>query len=125
MKWRRITPYIPGIGLLSHTLKEIKKRKGRNPYYDLKEAEDRKAIRNYFIQTSYLAFAIASKFVIGAYIGTVISTGKWNPINNIKKIFTEDKSNKNKGKLEKTILYEEAIKSFENQVIKKFIAKDL
>ena len=114
MKWRRITPYIPGIGLLSHTLKEIKKRKGRNPYYDLKEAEDRKAIRNYFIQTSYLAFAIASKFVIGAYIGTVISTGKWNPINNIKKIFTEDKSNKNKGKLEKTILYEEAIKSFEN-----------
>ena len=45
------------------------------------------------------------------YFKKSISTGKWNPFEHVKNIFVDDKPNRDQGKLEKDILYEEAIKT--------------
>jgi len=49
-----------------------------------------------------------------AYLGAWAITGEWNPVTHFKNIFTEKKIEPEQSKLEKTIMYEEAIKSLEN-----------
>ena len=104
MNWKKVLYYTPGVGLISHTANEIKKRRGKKPLYDLRKKEDLKALGSYLFQAG---FAIISKVIIGAYIGTGISTGNWNPVDHVKNIFIEKKENK----LEKTILFEDVNKN--------------
>jgi len=103
MDWKKTLYYLPGVGLITHTLNEIKKRKGKRPIYNLKEGKDRKALGSFLLQTSYLAFAISSKLIVGAYVGNVMSTGEWNPFKQkIEKI--EEVPTINKNNLEEKII---------------------
>lgn len=79
MNWKKIPYYIPGVGLATHTVREYKLRKGKNPWYNLKEPRDRKALANYLVQVGYLSFAILWKVYVGSYLGKGINTGDWHP----------------------------------------------
>jgi hypothetical protein len=96
------------VGLISHTLSEIKKRKGKNPVYNIKEPNDRKALGMYALEAGYLAFAIAWK----VYVGNGLVTGEWNPLKyKNENIIEKERKNLEKGnKLEKTINYEDLLK---------------
>lgn len=59
MDWKKILYYVPGVGLGAHYIKERKERKGTCPWYDVRKAQDRKALGVYALETGLLAFAIA------------------------------------------------------------------
>lgn len=111
MNWKKVPYYIPGVGLVTHTLREYKSRRGKKPWYNLKNSQDRKALSNYFVQAGYLSFAILWKVYAGSYLGKGISTGNWHP-------FRFNEKNKNeqvnklveKKSLEKTLDYYEVLK---------------
>ena len=107
MNWKKLLYYVPGVGLATHAIKEYKTRKDQRPWYDIREAKDRKALRVYAIETGYLAFAIAWK----VWLGDGIATKEWNPIQQIRN-YTEKRERRleKKNVLEKTIHYEELVK---------------
>lgn len=105
MNWKKIPYYLPGVGLVMHTLKEHKNRKHKNPWYNLRESKDRKALGIYLLETGYLIFAILSKVYLGSYIGKGISTGDWNPLNFKQKTEQfQENADKGRNNLEKTII---------------------
>lgn len=113
MKLGKIFDYAPGVGLVTHTVREYKSRKGKSPWYNLKEPKDRKALVSYVVQTGYIALAIGWKIYAGSYLGKGISTGDWHPFrfNSKDKIEQKIENNVNKeNNLEKTINYEELLK---------------
>lgn len=113
MNWKKIPYYLPGVGLVTHTLKEYKNRKNKSPWYNLRESKDRRALGVYFLETGYLTFAILSKIYLGSYIGKGVTTGNWNPLNLNFKQKTEqiqENTNKKENNLEKTINYEDISK---------------
>jgi hypothetical protein len=112
MNWGKIWDYIPGVGLVTHTVREYKSRKGKNPGYNLKESKDRKALVSYIVQTGYIALAIGWKIYAGSYLGKGLSTGDWHPFKFDSKEKTEQiqKDTLKKKNLEKTIGYEELLK---------------
>ena len=103
--------YVPGVGLATHAIKEYKTRKGQRPWYDIREARDRKALGMYAVETGLLAFAVSWK----VWLGNGIATKEWNPINQFRN-YTEkrekniDKRLERKCELEKTVHYEELLK---------------
>jgi hypothetical protein len=109
MNWKKIPYYLPGVGLVTHTIREIKERKGRRPIYNIKDPKDIRALSNYILQTGYLTLAILSKVYIGSYIGKGVSTGNWHPFhfNSKSKI---EKIMEKKNNLGKTANYEELLK---------------
>ncbi len=113
MKWGKILDYTPGVGLVTHTVREYKSRKGKKPWYNLKESKDRKALVSYVVQTGYIALAIGWKVYAGSYLGKGISTGDWNPFRfdskeKVEKIIQEKTDKKND--LEKTLNCKEFFK---------------
>ena len=104
MNWRKIPDYIPGVGLVSYGIREYKARKGKFPWYNLKESKDRKALGVYALEIGYLAFALSWKF----YLGKSVATGNWNPFEFNPKDKTE-LINEKKNSLEKSINYEEIL----------------
>jgi len=113
MNWKKIPYYLPGVGLVTHTLKEYKNRKDKRPWYNLKDSKDRRALGIYFLETSYLTFAILSKIYLGSYIGKGFTTGDWSPLNlNFKEKTEQFQKNTNKGgnNLEKAIDYNPDLK---------------
>lgn len=113
MNWGKILDYTPGVGLVSHTMREYKSRKGKKPWYNLKEPQDRKALVSYVVQTGYIALAIGWKIYAGSYLGKGINTGDWHPFRFDSKDKVEqkiqEKENKEKD-LEKIINYQELLK---------------
>ena len=108
---KRISYWLPGFGLGAHYIKERRERKGKRPWYNVKEAKDRKALGIYAIETGYLVLAIASK----VWVGDGIATKEWNPIQQIKNYTERRERNierrlKRRGELEKTVHYEKLLK---------------
>ncbi|MEK0337449.1 MAG: hypothetical protein QQN41_08460, partial [Nitrosopumilus sp.] len=104
---------IPGVGLTSLGIREYKKRKGTPfPYYNLRKKEDWKSIGKISFQVIYFFAAITYKVYIGRYIQQGVSTKEWNPFKQ-KRAKTEQVQSIQENKLE-LIMYEEAIKPFEN-----------
>lgn len=111
MDWKKVPYYIPGVGLVAHTIREYKSRKGKKPIYNIRDKRDMKALGNYLIQTAYLTFAISSKAIVVGYVHQGISTGDWNPFKYFKENTMEKKQEvKKENNLEKTITYEEILK---------------
>lgn len=110
MNWKKIPYYIPGVGLATHTIKEYKSRRGKNPWYNLNKSEDRRALANYFVQAGYLSFAILWKVYAGSYLGKGINTGDWHPFRfnskNKVELKVEDKIKKSSD-LERTLNFED------------------
>lgn len=105
MKLKKFLDYIPGVGLISYSVKEYRARKGKSPMYNIKETHDRRALGIYALEVGYFAFALSWK----VYAGNVIATGDWNPIHMFSKQKIENSVEK-KNNLEKTIDYEKALK---------------
>jgi hypothetical protein len=105
----KLLTYLPGVGLIAYGAKEIKTRKGKSPWYNLKEGKDRKALGVYALEVAYLAYALSWK----VYVGKGVATGNWNPFKFNDKDKTEqvegvlDKKKKN---LEKCVDYQELVK---------------
>ena len=116
MNWGKVWDNTPVVGLITHTVREYRARKGKSPWYNLKEPQDRKALVSYFVQTGYIALAIGWKIYAGSYVSKGVGTGNWHPFkfdskNKIEKIIEEDSSDiRKKNNLEKTINYEELLK---------------
>jgi hypothetical protein len=111
MDWKKVPYYIPGVGLATHTIKEYKTRKGRNPWYNLKESKDRKALRLYAIEIGYFALALSWK----VWLGNGIATGEWNPLKyfdskpkteQVEDLSKKDKKLKKLNNLEKNLNYD-------------------
>jgi hypothetical protein len=100
-----ITQIIPGVGLGAHYIKERRERKGKHPWYNLKETKDRKALGVYVLEAGYLAFAISWKL----YVGHGLITKEWNPFkySKDKTIQIKERKLERECTLEKTIQYEE------------------
>jgi hypothetical protein len=103
--------YVPGVGLGIHIVREYRTRKGKHPWYNLREAKDRKALGMYAIETAYFTFAITSK----VWLGDGIATKEWNPIHQFKNYTEKREKNierrlERKNELEKTVHYEELLK---------------
>jgi len=109
MNWKKLLYYVPGVGFVAHTIREYKTRKGKNPWYNLKDSKDRKALGIYALEVSYFAFALLWK----VYVGNGIATRDWNPFHLVSKDKIERTTEK-ESNLEKTIMYEEVKKSLEN-----------
>jgi len=115
MNWKKILSYIPGVGLVAHTLREIKERKEKPfPYYSLEKPEDKKAIKTFGIQTAYLTVPWIIKLgllklALLYYNG---NSGKEQNKYQDKKIDSLEinRKIKNENQLEKTINYEELLK---------------
>jgi len=100
---------VPGVGLVSLAVREIKKRRGRRPWYNIRKLEDWKDIGKLSFQVTYLSFAIFSKaYLLPTYIGNGRSTGEWHPLKQ-KRAKTEQMQSIQESKLEKTIRYEELL----------------
>ena len=114
----KVPYYLPGVGLAVHTIKEYKSRRGRNPWYNVRESKDRRALANYVVQTGYLTLAILWKVYLGSYVGKAINTGDWHPFRFNEELKTEkfqetrniDKKLEKERNLEKNIYLEEIIK---------------
>lgn len=112
MNWGKILDYTPGVGLVSHAMREYKSRKGKKPWYNLKESQDRKALVSYVVQTGYIALAIGWKIYAGSYLGKGINTGDWNPFRFDSKDKLEQKIQEKEVKekdLEKIINYQDIL----------------
>ena len=89
-----------------------KSRKGKKPWYNLKESQDRKALVSYVVQTGYIALAIGWKIYAGSYLGKGINTGDWNPFRFDSKDKLEQKIQEKEVKeedLEKIINYQDIL----------------
>ena len=111
MNWKKVGNYalgaVPGIGLVSLAVREIKKRRGRMPWYNLRKLEDWKDIGKLSFQITYLSFAILSKtYLLPTYIGHGKSTGEWHPLKQ-RRAKTEQVQSIQESKLEKAIMYDE------------------
>jgi hypothetical protein len=119
MNWKRVgyklLTYTPGVGLIAYGAKEIKTRKGKNPWYDIRISEDRKALGVYAIEIGWFALALSWK----VWLGNGIATGEWNPLKyfdskskteQVEDLSKKDRKAERKGKLEKTIDYQELVK---------------
>jgi hypothetical protein len=112
MSWKKALNYVPGVGLVSYSINEIKKRKGKRPIYNIKDKRDLMDLGKYVVQVGYLTSAIVLKFAIAYYVHQGISKGEWNPLKVIEE-YREEKVIKQKehdlkkeNKLEKTIEYD-------------------
>ncbi len=111
MNWKKSGKYVlggvPGVGLVSYVVREIKKRRGRKPLYNLRKLEDWKALGKLSFHVTYLSIAIVSKaYLLPSYIGNGKSTGEWHPLKQ-RRAKIEQRKSKEEGKLEKTVNYHE------------------
>jgi hypothetical protein len=111
MNWKKLLYYVPGVGLATHAIKEYKTRKGQRPWYDIREAKDRKALGMYAVETGLLVFAISWK----VWLGNGIATKEWNPINQFKnytekRVERKERRLEKKNELEKNVYYDELVK---------------
>ncbi|MCX6750679.1 MAG: hypothetical protein NTZ83_04435 [Candidatus Pacearchaeota archaeon] len=117
MNWKRVgyklLTYTPGVGLIAYGIKEYKTRKGKSPWYNIKDSKDRRALGVYPLEVGYFALALSWK----VWLGNGIATGEWNPFKyfdskprteQIENLSKKDKSKKSQKpcELEKTIDYE-------------------
>ena len=102
--------YLPGVGLAVHTIREYKSRKEKGfPWYNLKEAEDRKALKTFGVQTAYLIIPWILK--IGIPLLIIKSNGNNKEQNNLdREINKTEQTIGKKNTLEKTVNYQELLK---------------
>ena len=115
MNWKKTLSYIPGVGLVVHTLSEIKERKEKPfPYYNLEKPEDKKAIKTFGIETAYLTVPWIIKLgllklALLYYNGN--SSKEQNKYQDKKTDSLEiNQEIKKKNNLEKTVSYDELLK---------------
>ena len=100
--------YVPGVGLGAHYIKERRERKGKLPWYDIREAKDRKALGVYAVEIGYFALAVSWK----VYVGNGIATGNWPPFkySRDREMHKKELEMRKESVLEKTIHFDEIIK---------------